>query len=253
MNVLKLTDGTITVDLLAQDNYALESAGWVPSVSNRRISQLGGNGVYEAVDETMEIIVFNDADGITANAALIQLRLLLENAEKWGMGDTTVDPVRMVFQLEDGEQPQENVILGASGGTRIMELPDEHVDLPVHGISYPVTLTFERRGPWLFYPAVANHVQNSSFEQFASGNFANWTKYNVPTVLAQSTSNVRYGGYSGRIVFSSTLDDAIYQDVTTLTDGASYRYSAWVYVVSGATKLTAYDGGGILKRSLVGQ
>ncbi|MBK8434595.1 MAG: hypothetical protein IPL28_26325 [Chloroflexi bacterium] len=164
MQLLEITDGTTTIDFLNMaGNYSLENEGWRPTVPNKRMSQLGGNGSYESVRETMDLLVRPATGGLTANQALVQLRLLMEQAERWGMGDTTVDPVRLRFQLEADAFPQENVIVGASGNAAIMTLPPQHVDLPLGTISHPVTLDFERRGDWLFYPEAVNLLSKKQF------------------------------------------------------------------------------------------
>jgi len=208
------------------------------------MSQLGGNGSYESVPEQIDLLVRPVTGGLSANEALVQLRLLMEQAERWGMGDTTVDPVRLRFQLEADAFPQENVIVGASGNAPIMTLPPQHVDLPLGTISHPVTLEFERRGDWLLYPETVNYVKNGSFEAFAAGDFANWTKLGVPTALSQSTSNVVEGEKSAYIEYAASLADAIYQDVTGLTNGASYKVSAYVTPTAAAVSMNAFDGGG---------
>jgi len=245
MQLLEITDGTTTIDFLDMaGNYSLENEGWRPTVPNKRMSQLGGNGSYESVRETMDLLVRPVTGGLTANEALVQLRLLMEQAERWGMGDTTVDPVRLRFQLEADAFPQENVIIGASGNAAIMTLPPQHVDLPLGTISHPVTLDFERRGDWLLYPETVNYVKNGSFEAFAAGDFANWTQFGKPT-LTRSTSNVTQGSYSARVQVTSPNIYGVYQDVV-LTNAVQYTITVNVNVVSGAAQLVVYQYGGFV-------
>ena len=244
MQLLEITDGTTTIDFLNMaGNYSLENEGWRPTVPNKRMSQLGGNGSYESVGETMDLLVRPVTGGLSANEALVQLRLLMEQAERWGMGDTTVDPVRLRFQLEADAFPQENVIVGASGNAPIMTLPPQHVDLPLGTISHPVTLDFERRGDWLFYPEKTNYIKNGSFEAYSGGAFADWFALGPPTSVTQTTDNVVNGTYSARIVFSSILSDGILQDITGLTAASSYRISVWVKPEIGSIQLFCFDGG----------
>jgi len=242
MQLLEITDGTTTIDFLDMaGNYSLENEGWRPTVPNKRMSQLGGNGSYESVRETMDLLVRPVTGGLTANEALVQLRLLMEQAERWGMGDTTVNPVRLRFQLEADAFPQENVIVGASGNAAIMTLPPQHVDLPLGTISHPVTLDFERRGDWLLYPEVAMPIVNSSFETFAAGNFSGWAKLGTPT-LTQSTSHATRGSNAARVQVAAPDIYGIYQDVP-LTNGVQYTVSCDVFVTSGAGRIALYEHG----------
>jgi len=251
MQLLEITDGTTTLDFLDMaGNYSLENEGWRPTVPNKRMSQLGGNGSYESVRETMGLLVRPATGGLSANEALVQLRLLMEQAERWGMGDTTVAPVRLRFQLEADAFPQENVIVGASGNAAIMTLPPQHVDLPLGTISHPVTLDFERRGDWLFYPEIVNYVENGSFETWDGSNFSGWTKFSAPITYEQSSSYVKFGQKSARLVFSSIASDGLYQDVITATSG-NFVASTWVYVVSGTLRLYLSDGGGFSSLTFV--
>jgi len=245
MQLLEITDGTTTVDFLNMaGNYSLENEGWRPTVPNKRMSQLGGNGSYDSVAETMDLLVRPVTGGLSANEALVQLRLLMEQAERWGMGDTTVDPVRLRFQLEADAFPQENVITGASGNRPIMTLPPQHIDLPLGTISHPVTLDFERRGDWLLYPETVMPIVNSSFETFAAGNFNGWTQFGTPT-LSQSASHVKQGAVSARVQMTSPSVYGIYQDIA-LTNGVQYTINVPVYVASGEAALYVYEYGGFV-------
>jgi len=244
MQLLEITDGTTTVDFLNMaGNYSLENEGWRPTVPNKRMSQLGGNGSYESVRETMDLLVRPVTGGLSANEALVQLRLLMEQAERWGMGDTTVAPVRLRFQLEADAFPQENVIVGASGNAAIMTLPPQHVDLPLGTISHPVTLDCDWRGDWLFYPEIVNHIKNGSFESYAGSDFTSWTRIG-DIVAAQSTNNVVEGDYSALLTCPTAGNGILIQDVDGLANASNYRISVWVKPVSGAMVLGTADIGG---------
>lgn len=113
MTILRLTDGTSTVDLIwhstANRKYILARDDWAPSVAGRRQSLLGSKGLYNDVLEDITIHVCGD----TANDAMVNLELvmrLLDQAEDWRRGDRST-PTRLQYAPTGGTL-REAIILG---------------------------------------------------------------------------------------------------------------------------------------------
>lgn len=109
-----LTDGTTTVELTDTINYALVS--YAPVVAPLRDSDLGGQGPYEDVVDT---ITFH-AMGCTAAeayAAAAVVNDLLDQARRWWLGDN-VAVVILVIQAQDSAlSPLQVVVQGRVPGS----------------------------------------------------------------------------------------------------------------------------------------
>lgn len=143
-SVLKITDGTTTVDFLASaGTYRVTS--WSPAVAGRRASEIGGRGPYEDVTEEMRIVV----TGATAAASLETLQKLLDQAARWGAGEP-VTAVKLHYKATTSSDELRAVILGpAKPGEPMIDLPDAVVDAAAVGVIDGVRLKFRRSGAWL--------------------------------------------------------------------------------------------------------
>lgn len=142
-SILKITDGTTTVDFIADTAYRLLS--WSPAVATRRPNLLGGRGPYTDVIEEMRIFI----GGSSVLSKLATLRQLIDQAERWSRGEP-VTVVQVHIQLTDTSQELISVVYGApSPGEEAIELPPNFTNAAVVTAIDPVILRFRRSGMWL--------------------------------------------------------------------------------------------------------
>ena len=143
-SILKITDGTTTVDFLASAG-TYRVASWAPEVAGRRASELGGRGPYEDVVEEMVINVA----GATPGTSLETLQTLLDQATRWGLGEP-VSPVRLHYKPTSGSDELKACIIGpAKPGAPMLELPPGYVNSATTQMISPIRLRFRRTGAWL--------------------------------------------------------------------------------------------------------
>jgi hypothetical protein len=240
-----LTDGTTTIDLNDGLAYGVPYDQWRPAVGGLRDDALGGYSPYTDVREEIPLHV----RGATPEQALERvaaLAKLLDQAERWARGER-VAAVQLWYSPTNSKLGGwlKAAVLGRGRGQGPMMLGlsprvNDAGNYEIPGLTMDIRHTF----PWLFDEYfVENYCQNSSFEVFNSPNFPNWTKNGTPTALSQSAINVVHGSKSAYIQYAAPLSDAIYQDVTGLVNGASYRVSAYVTTSGAGVRLVAYDGG----------
>lgn len=141
--ILKISDGTTTVDFVASTSgYAVSR--WNPAVARRRETMLGGRGPYEDVAEEMEITIHGD-DPL---GKLATLQTLLDQSMRWSKGEP-VDAVLLHYQPTAGSAEMKATILGADGNRPMIELPRNFPDAPTYEYLDTVTLNFRRLGLWL--------------------------------------------------------------------------------------------------------
>lgn len=235
-------------DLLYDPRYALES--YVPGVASRRASQLGGSGPYTDVADALTVHVVGATPAL-AYAAIEVLAGRIDQAEQWRRG-LPVSPVliRAHDQQSTEAQPAAAAILGWSGERPVAwPWPKQQPDGTY--VIQNVQLRFQRAGLWTLPPRCINYVANWSFESDNSTTPGGWsttavapgvTVASIPSVTAQHGINVR--SVQNTNAGGTAM---LYQDVSGLTPGASYRVSIYAYRSAGAGNvgLTAYDGGGV--------
>jgi hypothetical protein len=242
---LLLTDGTTTIDLNDGLAYGVPYDQWRPAVGGLRDDALGGYSPYTDVREEIPLHV----RGATPEQALERvaaLAKLLDQAERWARGER-VAAVQLWYSPTNSKLGGwlKAAVLGRGRGQGPMMLGlsprvNDAGNYEIPGVTMDIRHTF----PWLFDEYfVENYCLNSSFEVWDGTNFASWTKMATPTI-SQSSSNVVQGEKSMQIVFNTALSDGIYQDVTGLVNGATYRVSCWAKPVSGLVRMFAFDGGG---------
>lgn len=141
--ILKISDGTTTVDFLADTSgYAITD--WSPGVANRRAAMFGGRGAYADVIEQMTINIH----GTSPLTKLGTLRELLEQSERWQAGEQ-VAAVLLHYQPTSTSPELKATILGADDDMPMVRLPGDLVQGPLINYLDGVELRFRRLGMWL--------------------------------------------------------------------------------------------------------
>jgi hypothetical protein len=152
MTILRLTDGTTTVDLIwhsaANHKYIFARDGGAPVVAGLRSAPLGGVGPYADVVEERTVHISGDsALEVLQNQA--RLVTLLRQAERWDNGEPDAVAV-LIQEAAEGGQLLESVVLGSAQGddSGVRLSPSFHRDLNAF-MSQNVRLRYRRRGLWL--------------------------------------------------------------------------------------------------------
>lgn len=141
-SVLKISDGTTTVDFLNDAAYRV--VRWSPAVAARRQGEIG-RGPYEEVIEEMELFI----GGATAAVKLATLRQLMDQAERWGRGENAT-VVYIHYKLASASTEVTAPIFGPPApGEPAIILPERYDDNPATQAIDPVVLRFRRLGIWL--------------------------------------------------------------------------------------------------------
>lgn len=154
---LALTDGTTTLELMDNINYALVS--YAPVAAPLRESLLGGAGPYDVVADTITVHALGTTAAL-AYAAADDLQTLLEQAFQWWQGER-VAAVTIKAKAQDtlNKDPVTALVRGrATGAPAGMALPvvwNEHFGKYV---IQNIVITFVR-GP-LWQGAAQNAVSN---------------------------------------------------------------------------------------------
>jgi hypothetical protein len=141
-SVLKITDGTTTVDFLATP-AVYRVARWQPAVATLRNGELGGRGPFNDVAEVMEISIKSS----TPLVDLAVLQDLLDQAQRWGKGEP-VSPVLLHYQPGSGSEELRTVIMGAVDDSAMIELPPNFTLALATGILDGLIIRFRRTGLW---------------------------------------------------------------------------------------------------------
>jgi hypothetical protein len=137
-STFRISDGTTTVDFLTDSAYRV--LHWSPAVARRLPDAQAGWGLYEDVMEEMTLFI----GGSSALDKLSKLQLLMDNADKFGRGESAA-PVLIVYEAVGASSILTAVILG---DTEII-LPDNYPLVSSIQAIDPVILRFKRRGLWL--------------------------------------------------------------------------------------------------------
>lgn len=141
-SILKISDGTTTVDFINDAAYRVSS--WSPAVPTRRKGELGGRGPYEDVVEAMTISV----SGSQTLTKLQTLQQLMDQAERWTRGEPEA-AVLLHYKPTASSEELKTVILGPDGDAAMLELPGTYALGPATQMIEPVGLRFRRLGVWL--------------------------------------------------------------------------------------------------------
>jgi hypothetical protein len=153
---LRITNGTTNCTFLNSttlQTYFIEANEWAPAVAGLRKSPFGGVSPYEDVVEEINCRI-RDTTAAACYAALETLALLLDQAERWTIGDN-VTAVKIQFSptgstVSSDSSPLQAVILGRADGdeTNGVGLQPEWDDV-ARCFMMPIRIRFRRRGLWL--------------------------------------------------------------------------------------------------------
>lgn len=155
-SVLKITDGTTTVDFL-HSSGTYRTTEWIPAVATRRVGEIGDVGPYDDVVEEMVISV----RGNNPAAELRVIQKLFDQATRWGTGDP-VPAVTIQYTPTGSSINVAAVITGpAAPGEPMIELPHGATLSPTTKNIDGARLRFKRRGVWVRYPVLSTGTTNS--------------------------------------------------------------------------------------------
>jgi hypothetical protein len=146
--LIYLTDGTTTIELTDQSNYALTLSGWAPNVSYLRESTFGGQGPYNDVEEQITVDVFGPS-AMDALANVDDINSLLMQARRWTRGES-VSAVRIQCWPQGGvlSAPLDAVVTGLVGAPPVIHPSTWNDELMISEIS-DVQIHLSRRGAWI--------------------------------------------------------------------------------------------------------
>ena len=241
--VLKLTDGTTTLDLNDITNYAIPDQVWVPKVATRRISQLGGRSLYNDVTENIPLHV----RGATPAAALANLQAvseLLDQAELWFNGGL-VDPVVLQYKPINSSltNPVEAIVLGPGSSNSMLRLSPQVNSAGNYEIQ-GITVAIKRRGLWLG-DTDTQTSSTATMPAVQSVTMSNNTAVSTPTKVKATVSGTGLGVSGKCILFMSSLSNGIYlaesSDLSGTTPVSSSQCSGGSYVELGVnSSVTTY-------------
>lgn len=147
MTILRLTNGTTTLDLLDSTNYLALAETWAPNVAKLRRGQLG-RGIYEPVIEEFEIMV-RGATAATALANLQALSTMLDQAERWARLEP-VTAVRIQYQPNGSAlaSPVEAVVMGYDADSSFIGMSTT-IEQRGNAVIGPIKLRFKRGPLWI--------------------------------------------------------------------------------------------------------
>lgn len=191
--VLKLTDGTTTLDLAATTAYAIPDGEWTPAISKRRRSGLAGP-IYEDVEERIPLHV-RGATGAAALDNLVALVNLLDQAERFWLGEA-VAPVLLQYLPHNTNLRAvvQSEVLGAVGDKTPWLRLSPYVNDASNYELPEIELRILRRGDWL---AAVDSISPSGTAQPAitTATFSETVPLYSPVTL--KASNVDYENQNG--------------------------------------------------------
>jgi hypothetical protein len=250
----QIDGGTLKANLnwhsAVNTDYMLENGGWAPSVPDLSSRPLAGRGPYEEiVEDRMVTIHGRTVDEVLEN--LENLVRLMDQAERYSRGEHAT-PVLVKYSPKGSSYYHEARILKRlPGDPPHVTVPSGFNEQAQRGYLSGVRLHY-RRTIFIEPVGVENYAQNWSFEDIGSAAIPalqHWTVSNAPTVnilRAQTTTSPTHDAIWLSISGAAGAERGIYQDVTGLTVGAAYTFSADVHVTAGNMILRATDGGGAL-------
>lgn len=245
-STLKITDGTVTADLVDGTNYQLLDSSYAPAVSCRRRGKMGGRGPYEEVIETI-VVTVRGSTGAVALSNLAKLSELLDQADRWATGDTTVAVVKVQIQPQGSTLTQalEAVVLGRpTGAGSWLNLPMTFNDyLHLYEIG-PVAVTFLRRGQWLYTVETPSAAAAEANPNIQSVTFTANPKISSPVKVM-----IRSFGNDAAVLSDSILMVATSEDDLKIIEGESGSPDGGVTFASQADSANNARGGSVGRHS----
>jgi hypothetical protein len=236
MSTIELTDGTTTLDL-AQGDLRLDSDGWGPAISRRRMSELGSTSPYDEVDELLRLV----ADGATPGAAWAELQRLLDQARRWELGDPSAAAVRLRVRpdcsnLAGGVVLETPLLRGSVGA-----YPGRWQRTLLSDVIGPIDAQVRRRGLWYNPTYESANSSSVTAQQLMTCTFASAQEHLCPVSLSLVQQTGLLGTFPVRgglllapsasafqIVAAESMTVAGYTSVADATcrGGAKLRYTA---------------------------
>jgi hypothetical protein len=228
---LQLTDGTTTLDLIANAAYALAYNEWVPAVSRIKANYMAGSDEYEDVIEQIPITV-RGATGSAALANLDAIVRLLVQAERWRRGEN-VAAVRMQWlpTASGMANPVEAIVLGVAPGEQLIYAPPQMIDFANYEIP-GVVIKLQRRGRWL-----ANSESSAASASTTNGDLATislGSALNLPSPTRLTVTNFGYGKSTGGRMRNAILLLAETSTDIAIINAESMAYGRWTSVADSA-------------------
>lgn len=146
-DVLELTDGTTTVDLL-RGPVRVAQDGWAPQVASRRVSELGNTSLWADVEEELQLEVIADA-GDNPGETWTALQRLLAQGQRWRRGDPDAAPVRLRARPAGSRLPGGVVLEAPVYGGAVPGLHSSYPRMLEGGAVPAVNVRVQRGGLWL--------------------------------------------------------------------------------------------------------
>lgn len=189
--IARITDGTTTVNLIwdnrTNPNYLLSRDGWAPAVAPLSLSDLGGGGTYDPVDEEIELYVCGVSESnVLAN--LDALNTLLDQAERFWRLNQVVSAVKLYFMPNGGASVLSCLIRGRAKGDESAGLSlDVHALKGISEFAVKVRVRLARNGLLL-----ANS-ETATTSSVSIGDL--YTRTMPSTVAHHSPMDVKFSGF----------------------------------------------------------
>lgn len=218
---LVLTDGTTSIDLMDQVNYAIHSDGWAPAIAQRNLDELGGRGDWLDVTEELTIDIWGStlADMLAAEVALARL---IDQAARFGRGDATVTPVTIQITMTGGS-PLSALVLGGA-----LARPDNFADRATVNEIEGAQLQITRRGQWLA-AAEAAETTTATAGQIWTITFSDHDEPSPITLdwsIPVTTVTDGYQFYTQLIALSDSVNNILAVEGETMGSGGIWASAA---------------------------
>lgn len=167
---LQITDGTTTVDFVADSDYGL--LGWPLKVASRRRSKLSERSPYNLVQESLSIFIAG-SDAQDAQTNLLNLIKLLDQSQAFANNDTSKTAVRLVYQPNAISADSFEAVIMGNNNTPMVQLPRIYQTSAATATIDNISINFLREGLWV-----------ESTEETVSG----WTALTPDTVTTVTFS-----------------------------------------------------------------
>jgi hypothetical protein len=148
INQLVLTNGTTSVDLIDNVNYAVEGGGYAPRVSKLKRDVFGGGSRYRDVEDRIMVYCLGSSPA-NAIGKLNTLATLINQSQRWYNGEP-VGVVKLIMRLGGGNlnSAYGSVLVGGEADQDLGLSPTFLERLGAWQVG-PISLIFTRRGQWL--------------------------------------------------------------------------------------------------------
>lgn len=237
MLVFEFVDEFDTIDFtnFADHGYRLSWDNWQPARASLVINELG-IPEYTNVTERMGIQIGGQTAGVVRER-LQRLSEMMDRAQMWSNGDTTVSPVLWRYQPTDSHLPTplEVVILGL-GGRSGLAMPSDFAKLSDGLVMQDVVLNFARRGRWLGSIEQRSSSVGGNPFRFTTSAFSRPFTVLCPYDLTVKFESPILGYYRIKILASGDSTNLLFAEAEgRLSDSAPVGNSWTQTAVSGAS------------------